>query len=273
VETKKENQIVRVLIAKIGEVSSRGTDAIDSEMREAGIEVIYTKNDDLPDAIAKSIVQSKVDVIYFSSLLGTNVPFIKKLLKELEALNASEIPVLLGNTNTESNNDHLRTLGVSGIFPSATKPMEIIRYIHSIVKMNSWVPEVAGSLTGKSLDELHLLGSKCHQCGQVYFPSRRNCPHCFDEKLLSQVQLADIGILRSFVLASVAPPGYGIPHAQGYIELCDDGPLIFSLLTDYGDESNLKIGGEMVIKIVKKGRGKDHRVIAGYRFRPLKKEK
>jgi uncharacterized OB-fold protein len=60
-----------------------------------------------------------------------------------------------------------------------------------------------------------------------------------------------------------------VPHAQGYIDLAGDGPRIFSLLTDYGDGSSLKIGCKMSLKIAKLGRDKEDKVIVGYRFRPL----
>lgn len=133
-----------------------------------------------------------------------------------------------------------------------------------------WVPEVPGSLTGRYPEELHLAGSRCDRCGQVYFPSRKNCPNCLDDHPLRLVQLRDAGRLHTFVVAEVAPPGYSVPHAQGYIDLSGEGPRVFSLLTDYENPSNLKIGGKMGLKIVQLGRDKENRVIVGYRFRPLK---
>jgi uncharacterized OB-fold protein len=107
-------------------------------------------------------------------------------------------------------------------------------------------------------------------CGQVYFPLRRNCPCCLGDRAVKPVELSDRGTLQTFVVASVAPPGYSVPHAQGYIDLSGEGPRIFSLLTDYENPSNLKIGGKMGLKIVRLGRDKENRVIVGYRFRPLK---
>ena len=140
----------------------------------------------------------------------------------------------------------------------------------SIINVRDWVSEVPGSLAGKSPEELHLIGSRCDRCGQAYFPSRRNCPNCLDDHPVEQIQLNDTGILQTFVVANVAPPGYSVPHAQGYIHLSDDGPLLFSLLVDYGEASNLKIGCEMALKIVESGRDKADRLVLGYRFRPLK---
>jgi uncharacterized OB-fold protein len=203
-------------------------------------------------------------------MVGAHLAIMKKLRKELEALNASDIPVILGGIVPEEDYDRLRALGVGTIFPPGSEVKEMVRYINEIVRVNAWVPEVPGTLTGKNLEDLHLLGSRCAQCGQVYFPSRRNCPRCFDDRSIKQVPLSDQGTLRTFVVASMAPPGYSVPHAQGYIDLLGEGPRIFSLLTDYGDPSNLKIGCEMSLRIVTLGRDKENRVVVGYRFRPLR---
>jgi len=273
VETKKDDENIRVLFVKVPEVYVKGTAAIDSEMRTNGIEVIYTKDNDPPDAIAKRIANSKIDIIYLYSLRENDLAFLKKLVKEMGRVTTAAPPFLINNKNNNINDGHLRELGLCGIFTSGEKPVEITSDIYSLISINSWVPEVAGSLSGTDINNLHLWGSKCQGCHQVYFPSRKNCPHCFDAKFLTSLPLADMGILRSFVVASVAPPGYEIPHAQGYIELYDNGPVIFSLLTDYGAEANLKIGSEMAIKTIKRGRSRDNKFIIGYRFRPAQKER
>ena len=90
-----------------------------------------------------------------------------------------------------------------------------------------------------------------------------------DEDSIKQIPLDDKGDLQSFAVASVAPPGYEVPHAQGYIDLHGGGPRIFSLLTDFGDGSGLRIGCEMGLKIIDRGRDQENRTVFGYRFRPL----
>lgn len=263
-------RISRVLIAKIGlDGHTRGAHAVAHGLREAGMEVIYTGIRQTPAAVARTAVQEGVDVIGISSMVGAHLSITKKLIRELEGLNGSDIPVILGGIIPEEDYDGLLGSGVSRIFPPGAEVREIVQYINSLVKATSWVPEVPGSLTGRNPDDLHLLGSQCDRCGQIYFPSRKNCPHCMDEQFLKKIQLSDIGTLQTFVVADVAPPGYEVPHAQGYIDLSNGGPRIFSLLTDYKDRSNLKIGCKMGIKIVKLGGDKENRVIVGYRFRPL----
>lgn len=273
-DMKERERIPRVLVAKIGlDGHNRGAHVVAHGLREAGMEVVYTGIRQTPSAVAKTAVQESVDVIGISSMVGAHLSIIKKVMRELEALNASDIPVILGGIIPEEDYEGLLILGVSRIFPPGAEVKEIVQHIQSVVKVTSWIPEVPGSLKGRTPEDLHLLGSQCDQCGQMYFPSRKNCPQCLDEKFLKQIQLSDKGTLQTFVVASVAPPGYTVPHVQGYIDLSEKGPRIFSLLTDFGNGSNLKIGTEMEMKIVRLGRDQENRVRVGYRFRPLKKEK
>lgn len=267
-------RLIRVLVAKIGlDGHNRGAQVVAHGLREAGMEVIYTGIRQAPSAVARAAVQEDVDVIGISSMVGAHLSALKKLMGELEALHAPDIPVILGGIIPEEDYEALRAIGVNRIFPPGAEVKEIIQYIKSIVDPTGWIPQVAGSLTGRNPETLHLLGSRCDQCGQVYFPSRKNCPQCLDEHSLKPTQLSDTGILQTFVLAQVAPPGYNVPHAQGYIDLSNQGPRIFSLLTDYEDPLHLHLGCEMGLKIVKLGRDKENRIIVGYRFRPLKKER
>ena len=268
---KATGRIPRVLIAKVGlDGHNRGAHVVAHGLREAGMEVIYTGIRQTPAGVVRAAIEESVDVIGISSMVGAHLAIMKKLRKELRALNAADIPVILGGIIPEEDYDPLRALGAAAIFPPGSELKEMIQCIHEIVRVNEWVSEVPGTLGGKNLDELHLLGTRCDRCGQVYFPSRRNCPLCLDERSTKHIPLSDQGILQTFVVASMAPPGYSVPHAQGYIDLLGDGPRIFSLLTDYGDGSSLKIGCDMGLKIIRLGRDKENRAIVGYRFRPLK---
>lgn len=268
---KKTDRILRVLVAKIGlDGHSRGAQVVAHGLRDAGMEVIYTGIRQAPAGVARTAIEESVDVIGISSMVGAHVAIMKKLRKELEKLNATDIPVILGGIVPEEDYDQLCQLGVSAIFPPGSELKEMIQSIQEMAKANEWISEVPGTLAGKNLDDLHLLGTQCEQCGQVYFPSRRNCPHCLDDRSIKQIPLSDEGTLQTFVVASMAPPGYSVPHAQGYIDLSEKGPRIFSLLTDYGESTNLKVGCRMSLKVIRLGRDRKNRVTVGYRFRPSK---
>src|SRR5208337_1383610 len=259
----------RILIAKIGlDGHSRGAYVVAYGLSQAGMEVIYTGLRQTPAAVARAAVQEDVDVIGISSMVGAHLSIVRKLVKELAAQRAADIPIVLGGIIPEEDCDPLMAMGVAKIFPPGARVAEIVQLIQSIVEGPMWVAEVPGSLTGVSIGELKLLGTKCEECGEVYFPARRNCPRCLHDQV-KPLPLSQQGVLETFAVATVAPPGYEVPHAQGYIRLDGGGPRIFALLTDYGDGSRLKVGARMGLKIEKLKRDADDREIVGYRFRPL----
>ena len=267
---KKEARKPRVLLGKIGlDGHSRGIYVVAHGLQQAGMEVIYTGIRQTAASMAHTAVQEDVDFIGISSMVGAHLSIMRKLREELQKLDASNIPVLIGGIIPEDDYDLLRAMGVKKIFVPGAEIKEIAQCIRSNLESPQWVPEIRGSLIGRNIEELHLLGSKCEKCGQVYFPSRRNCPRCMDEKNIEHIPLSDKGTLESYVVAAVAPPGYTVPHAQGFIDLHAGGPRIFSLLTDYGDAGKLQIGCEMGLKIVECGRDDNNKIIVGYRFKPL----
>lgn len=275
-DIKRPERIARVLVAKMGlDGHSRGAYVVAHGLRQAGMEVIYTGIRQTPASVARIALQEDVDVIGISSMVGAHLSIVKKLTGELAALNASDIPVIIGGIIPDEDYDLLLSMGARRIFAPGAEVREIVECIRSVHEGPAgipegpvWIPEVPGSLTGRDLERLRLLGTKCGKCGQVYFPSRRNCPRCPDETV-EDLPLSDQGTLQSFVVADVAPPGYQVPHAQGYIDLSEDGPRIFSLLTDHGDGSKLRIGSEMGLKVIKRGSDEKNRIIVGYRFTPL----
>lgn len=270
-DLRNPDRRARVLIAKIGlDGHNRGAYVVSYGLREAGMEVIYTGIRQVPSSVARTAIQEGVDVVGISSMVGAHLSIVKKLTQELKRLNASDIPIMLGGIIPEEDYGPLRALGVAAIFPPGSEVKEMVRFIQDVVNKDAWVPEVPGSLAGRDVEGLYLTGSRCEGCGQTYFPLRRNCPHCLDDRSIKQVPLSNRGTLQTFVIASVAPPAFTVPHAQGYIDLSEGGPRIFSLLTDYGDGSSLGVGCEMRLEIVRLGRNQENRIIVGYRFKPVK---
>jgi len=133
------------------------------------------------------------------------------------------------------------------------------------------VPEVPGSLIDDGVHGPRLAGSRCDRCGEVFFPSRRNCPRCMSDRSLRPVALCSSGKLDGFVVATVAPPGFKVPHAQGFILLDDGGPRIFSLLTGLEDGRHLENGCRMELEWVPAGTDADGRTVVGYRFGPVRR--
>ena len=143
---KEMRQRSRVLVAKIGlDGHNRGAQVVANGLREAGMEVIYTGIRQTPSSVARAASQEDVDVIGISSMVGAHLPVIKKLMKELEALNASDIPVILGGIIPEEDYGPLLEIGVSRIFPPGAAVKDIVQYIESIVNAKEGSGPAAGS--------------------------------------------------------------------------------------------------------------------------------
>jgi methylmalonyl-CoA mutase C-terminal domain/subunit len=125
----------RVLVAKIGlDGHSRGIYVVAHGLRQAGMEVICTGIRQTPASVAKTAIQEDVDVIGISSMVGAHLSIVKKLVAELNTLNASDIPVIIGGIIPEEDYDPLRALGVSKIFPPGSEVREIVHYIQSLLE-------------------------------------------------------------------------------------------------------------------------------------------
>ena len=128
-------RIARVLVGKIGlDGHNRGAQVVAYGLRDAGMEVIYTGIRQTAASVARTAVEEDVDVIGISSMVGAHVPVMKKLRKELETLNAGDIPVIMGGIIPEEDYGELRSSGAAAIFPPGSNVKEIAQYIKGVVK-------------------------------------------------------------------------------------------------------------------------------------------
>ncbi len=88
--------------------------------------------------------------------------------------------------------------------------------------------------------------------------------------MIRTVALSGRGTLDGFVVATVAPPGFGVPHAQGFVRLHEEGIRIFTLLTGHEAGTGLRSGCEMELEWVRVGTAPGRGAIVGYRFRPAR---
>lgn len=114
----------------------------------------------------------------------------------------------------------------------------------------------------------HLLGSKCGSCGCVFFPQQSLCTECFQEGTLKEHPLSRRGKLYSFTIVereSLAPPGFKVPYAYGYVEL-PEGVRILSKIIDWTPET-LKIDAlaEFVLEALREN--SSGQKVMGFRFR------
>ncbi|MBI5966770.1 MAG: Zn-ribbon domain-containing OB-fold protein [Deltaproteobacteria bacterium] len=113
----------------------------------------------------------------------------------------------------------------------------------------------------------HLVGSRCHSCGTVYFPQQTLCIECLQEGTLKEHPLSRRGKLYSFTIVereSLAPPGFKVPYAYGYVEL-PEGVRVLSKIIGW-KPGTLKMGAGVELVVEEIREDSSGQKIMGFRF-------
>ena len=126
---------IRILVAKPGlDGHDRGAKVVAQDLRDAGMEVIYTGLHQTVDQIVNTAIQEDVDVIGLSIMSGAHLPICEKLLKEMKKKKIDDIMVVVGGVIPKRDIPKLQKIGIEGIFPGGTPFAESIRWIKEHVK-------------------------------------------------------------------------------------------------------------------------------------------
>ena len=124
-DMRKPKRIPRVVMAKIGlDGHSRGVYVVAHGLRQAGMEVIYTGLRQTPSAVANAAVQESAHVIGISSMVGAHLSIVRKLKMELEGLDASDIPIILGGIISEEEFQKLYAQNRKDYQPTVKKKLK-----------------------------------------------------------------------------------------------------------------------------------------------------
>jgi len=127
-----DDRKIRVLVAKPGlDGHDRGARVVAYGLRDAGFEVIYTGLRQSPEQIAAAAVQEDVDVIGLSILSGAHLALTGKVLENLRAQGAADIPILVGGLIPEGDKTALQEMGVAEVFTAGTPISSIASFIES----------------------------------------------------------------------------------------------------------------------------------------------
>lgn len=125
----------RVLLAKPGlDGHDRGALVVMRALRESGFEVIYTGRRQSAAQIAATAVQESADVVGLSILSGSHVELCRRLLDELEARDAADIPVVVGGTIRPEEAEQLRQMGIAATFPTGTTTHAAVEGVARVIE-------------------------------------------------------------------------------------------------------------------------------------------
>lgn len=118
-----------------------------------------------------------------------------------------------------------------------------------------------------------LIGSRCGDCGEIFFPKRWNgiCLNC-QKKRLEDILLSRRGKIYSFTIVmqgrpQPAPYKGPVPYALAWVEL-PEGVRFETLLTDC-DFDGLKVGMDVELVIEKLHDDDEGNEVLSYKFRPV----
>ena len=96
-------------------------------------------------------------------------------------------------------------------------------------------------LTGENGTSGTLLGMRCMDCGVVVFGPATFCQSCTSPRL-EEIELAKDGVLYSYTIVRVPPPGWPgpVPYVLGEVEL-PEGPHVLAEVIECGHDA-LRVG-------------------------------
>jgi uncharacterized OB-fold protein len=83
---------------------------------------------------------------------------------------------------------------------------------------------------------------------------------------MEETALSRRGVIETFTVSNVAPPGFKAPYLQAYIRL-PEGPRVFSVLD--AQEGDVDMGSEVEMVIDKLAEDEQGNDLIGYKFRPV----
>ena len=94
------------------------------------------------------------------------------------------------------------------------------------------------------------VGSKCKECGKVYFPKKKVCYKCFRDDTLELHPMAKKGEIVTYSVSYMSHIGIPTPYAFGYVYLPEDDVTIYTLFSGWEPaEEKLFIGQEVELEI------------------------
>lgn len=124
---------VRVLISKIGlDGHDRGAKLIVRNLRDAGMEVVYTGLWQTPAATVLAALQEDVDVLGVSLLSAAHMTIMPEVLRLCREAGIPDIPVVVGGIIPEQDQQPLRDAGCAAVFNPGTPMSAVIQSVREL---------------------------------------------------------------------------------------------------------------------------------------------
>jgi LAO/AO transport system ATPase len=126
---------IRVLISKIGlDGHDRGAKLIVRNLRDAGMEVIYTGLWQTPPTTVHAALQEDVDVLGVSLLSAAHMSIMPEVIRLCRAAGIPNLPVTVGGIIPEQDHQPLKEAGIAGVFNPGTPMSTIIESFTALAR-------------------------------------------------------------------------------------------------------------------------------------------
>lgn len=141
------------------------------------------------------------------------------------------------------------------------------------------IPAIEGWFTWPPSDKPSLIGSRCAECGDYFFPKTKNCrnPYCDNRDAIEEAHLSRIGKLWSFTINHYQPPspykalGAFEPFGVAVVELPDEKLKIQGQVATGHASEALKIGDTMEVVLETLHQDEDGNDVIVWKFKPTSK--
>lgn len=117
-------------------------------------------------------------------------------------------------------------------------------------------------------DRPRLLGSRCRETGEYFWPAERMNPNTRRAGTLEPAEIDGRGRIVSYAVVQRGMPGFSSPYALATIQL-DQGPTLIAQLEDWKDQP-LALGQKVDLVIATVMTERDGTRVIGPKFRPVR---
>ena len=116
----------------------------------------------------------------------------------------------------------------------------------------------------------NLLGNRCGECEQIFFPPKESCPECRRKSMgkMEEIKLSGKGEVVTYTIIHVGQEDFEeqVPYAIAIIKL-DEGPQLTAQIVDCKlDEVKIGMKVESVFRKIKQD-GSTGAIYYGYKFK------
>ena len=111
----------RIMIAKMGQDGhDRGAKIVATSFSDVGFDVDIAPLFQTPSEVAKQAIENDIHVLGISSLAGSHITLIPKLISKLREMGRDDILIILGGVIPDKDYKFLKKIGINHIFGPGT---------------------------------------------------------------------------------------------------------------------------------------------------------